>query len=91
MALLSRPARAEPLLTDREQEVLQAVARGLSNQAIANELSIGINTVRSHIRNPDTRKQILGDLWRVAGADGQISPEEQRFIMEIVDRFGTLA
>ncbi|EDM77266.1 serine/threonine protein kinase [Plesiocystis pacifica SIR-1] len=41
--------------------------------------------------NPDTRKQILGDLWRVAGADGQIAPEEQRFIMEIVDRFGTLA
>jgi DNA-binding NarL/FixJ family response regulator len=51
MALLSRPARTEPLLTEREEEVLGAVARGLSNQAIADELSIGINTVRSHIRN----------------------------------------
>lgn len=51
MALLSRPSRTEPLLTEREEEVLGAVARGLSNQAIAGELSIGINTVRSHIRN----------------------------------------
>ena len=39
------------LLTDREKEVLGAVARGLSNQAIADELSIGINTVRSHIHS----------------------------------------
>lgn len=51
MALLSQPARHEPTLTDREQEVLAAVARGLSNQSIAAELAIGINTVRSHIRN----------------------------------------
>jgi DNA-binding NarL/FixJ family response regulator len=51
MALLSQPARHEPALTDREQEVLAAVARGLSNQAIADALAIGINTVRSHIRN----------------------------------------
>ena len=51
MALLSQPAKQQPLLTDREQQVLAAVARGLSNQAIADELAIGINTVRSHIRN----------------------------------------
>jgi DNA-binding NarL/FixJ family response regulator len=51
MALLSRPSSPPALLTDREEEVLAAVTRGLSNQAIASELSIGVNTVRSHIRN----------------------------------------
>ena len=36
-----------------------------------------------------TLRVVLADLWRIAGADGQISPEEQHFIMEMVDRFGT--
>jgi uncharacterized tellurite resistance protein B-like protein len=35
----------------------------------------------------DTRRRILADLWRIAGSDGHISPEEQRFIMEMVGRF----
>jgi uncharacterized membrane protein YebE (DUF533 family) len=30
---------------------------------------------------------VLADLWRIAGADGHISAEEQRFIMEMVERF----
>jgi serine/threonine protein kinase/uncharacterized tellurite resistance protein B-like protein len=35
-----------------------------------------------------TLQQILADLWRLAGADGHISPEEQAFITEMVQRFG---
>ncbi len=35
----------------------------------------------------DTLRRILADLWRIAGADGHICAEEQRFIMEIVARF----
>jgi uncharacterized tellurite resistance protein B-like protein/tRNA A-37 threonylcarbamoyl transferase component Bud32 len=35
----------------------------------------------------DTLRRILADLWRIAGSDGHISPEEQRFIMEMVGRF----
>ncbi|KIG13024.1 Serine/threonine protein kinase PrkC, regulator of stationary phase [Enhygromyxa salina] len=31
-----------------------------------------------------TRRRILADLWRIAGADGHISPEEQAFISEMV-------
>ncbi|PRP99679.1 protein kinase domain-containing protein [Enhygromyxa salina] len=31
-----------------------------------------------------TRRRILADLWRIAGADGHISPEEQAFIGEMV-------
>lgn len=32
-------------------------------------------------------RRILGDLWRIAGADGHIATEEQQFIMDMVDRF----
>lgn len=38
-------------LTEREVEVLKLVARGLSNQAIAQGLSIGEGTVRFHVSN----------------------------------------
>ncbi|MFO7564335.1 MAG: protein kinase [Enhygromyxa sp.] len=37
----------------------------------------------------DTLRRILADLWRIAGADGHISPEEQRFIMQMVARFNS--
>jgi LuxR family maltose regulon positive regulatory protein len=45
----------EPL-SDREIEVLHLVARGLINQAIADELFIAVSTVKKHINN------ILGKL-----------------------------
>lgn len=43
-------------LTEREIDVLRCLAQGLSNQEIADELSISLYTVRSHVRN------ILGKL-----------------------------
>lgn len=43
-------------LTDRETEVLQLVAQGMSNQEIADQLSIAEVTVRTHVSN------ILGKL-----------------------------
>lgn len=43
-------------LTDREIEVLQLVAQGMSNQEIADQLSIAEVTVRTHVSN------ILGKL-----------------------------
>jgi NarL family two-component system response regulator LiaR len=44
------PLTEEPL-TERELEVLQLVARGLSNQQIAEELVISERTARTHISN----------------------------------------
>jgi NarL family two-component system response regulator LiaR len=38
-------------LTDREMEVLQCIAEGLSNINIANRLSISEKTVKSHVSN----------------------------------------
>ncbi len=38
-------------LTDREKEVLVLIAQGLSNQAIADEMFISVNTVRNHVQN----------------------------------------
>ncbi|TVP76230.1 MAG: DNA-binding response regulator [Gemmatimonadales bacterium] len=39
------------MLTPREQEVIGAIARGMSNKAIARELHISVHTVKSHLRN----------------------------------------
>jgi NarL family two-component system response regulator LiaR len=43
--------RAETPLTPRELDVLRLIARGLSNQAIADELVLSVTTVRYHVSN----------------------------------------
>ena len=46
----SQPQTPDPL-TEREVEVLRYVAKGLSNQEIADELAIAEVTVRTHVSN----------------------------------------
>jgi NarL family two-component system response regulator LiaR len=46
-----RPERLDESLTEREREVIRLVARGESNQAIAEELVISEKTVKTHVSN----------------------------------------
>ena len=63
MLLAAMPAPAEPRaalpspvdlvepLTDREQEVLNLLAEGLTYQEMADRLIVSINTVRYHVKS----------------------------------------
>lgn len=46
-----RPVLPAPSLTERELQVLELVANGMSNREIAGELFISENTVKNHVRN----------------------------------------
>jgi DNA-binding NarL/FixJ family response regulator len=49
---------AFPSLTDREREVLDRIAAGHGNAAIAHELMISLKTVRNHVSNIFTKLQV---------------------------------
>jgi DNA-binding NarL/FixJ family response regulator len=45
------PASPETLLTRRENEILELIERGHSNKEIANDLHLGLSTVKNHVRS----------------------------------------
>jgi DNA-binding NarL/FixJ family response regulator len=50
--LSQQPAGLERFqLTEREQEVLRLMAKGLSNAEIAGELILGVQTIKTHVAN----------------------------------------
>ena len=55
----NQAAQAFPELTAREHEVLDLIAKGLNNQAIATRLSISEKTVRNHISNIFNKLQVV--------------------------------
>lgn len=76
---LADDEKGEQPLTERELFVLRLVASGASNQAIAEKLSISINTVKSHLKNIleklhlDNRTQAATYAYK----HGLISPREK--------------
>jgi DNA-binding NarL/FixJ family response regulator len=52
------PAPVFPQLTDREREVLDLVAQGRANPAIAAKLGLSQKTVRNHVSNILTKLQV---------------------------------
>lgn len=57
-----------PELTDREREVLDLVARGLTNAAIARRLFLSDKTIRNHVSNVFTKLHVAGRSEAVARA-----------------------
>ena len=75
-----REAQPFPQLTEREREILDLVARGLTNAAIARRFVISDKTVRNHVSNVFAKLQVAGRAEAVArardaglGADGPLS------------------
>ena len=50
-----RQAEPHDKLTERERQVLQLLAEGLSNAAIADRLFVSVHTVRNHVANLSTK------------------------------------
>ena len=63
LSYLTRPLSARdpvlfPELTDREREILELLARGMSNTQIARKLVVSPKTVRNHVSNIFTKLQV---------------------------------
>jgi DNA-binding NarL/FixJ family response regulator len=54
----SANATAFPELTERERQVLELIAQGKNNQAIAAELVLSLKTVRNHVSNIFNKLQV---------------------------------
>jgi len=67
-------------LTEREMEVLQAVAQGKSNREIGETLFISPHTVQVHVRNIFSKLDVNNRIEVVAYAvrQGWITLEEER-------------
>ena len=52
------PPQVFPQLTDREREMLDLIAQGRANAAIAAQLSLSQKTVRNHVSNIFTKLQV---------------------------------
>ena len=65
----SQPAALEPVaLSPRELEVLELVAGGLTNDAIASRLCLSVRTVERHLSNVYAKLRVSGRAGRAAAA-----------------------
>ena len=65
--LLSPRATAQvPQLSPREREIMHLMAEGLTAEAIANELNVSVETVRTHVRNAIRKLQARNRVHAIA-------------------------
>jgi pimeloyl-ACP methyl ester carboxylesterase/DNA-binding CsgD family transcriptional regulator len=65
----SKPVAPEPVdLSPRELEVLELVAAGLTNEAIATRLCLSVRTVERHLSNVYLKLRVSGKAGRAAAA-----------------------
>jgi DNA-binding CsgD family transcriptional regulator len=64
----ARPAADVTTLSPRELDVLDLVAAGLSNEAIADRLSLSVRTVERHLSNIYVKLRVSGKTGRTAAA-----------------------
>lgn len=73
-ALVAENARAEdsPLneLTPRERDVLERIAGGANNAAIASDLALSLKTVRNHVSNIFNKLQVVDRAQAIVKARG---------------------
>jgi DNA-binding NarL/FixJ family response regulator len=65
---VARPAVRLPELSARELEVLELVAAGLTNEAIAERLTLSVRTVERHLTNMYVKLGVSGKAGRAAAA-----------------------
>jgi DNA-binding NarL/FixJ family response regulator len=85
-ALLSRRSTEQlPTLSNREREVLDLLAQGLTGEGVAERLVLSSETVKTHIRNAMTKLEANTRVHAIAIAlrEGYISPPEHA---EVADR-----
>ena len=65
--LLSNPATSRvPQLSPREREIMHLMAEGLTAEAIGDEISISVETVRTHVRNAIRKLQARNRVHAIA-------------------------
>lgn len=82
LSLLRRPVPgsipAGWRLSDREEEVVRLVQRGLSNKAIARELEISPNTVKTHLRSAFDKSGIRTRTGLMAALSAPVDAADHR-------------
>ena len=79
-ALLSRRSTERlPSLSNREREILDLLAQGLTGEAVAERLVLSAETVKTHIRNAMSKLEANTRVHAIAIAlrEGYISPPDQ--------------
>ena len=69
-----RSLPSHDLLTSRELEIVQALARGMSNQEIADRLHLEVGTVKTHLNRITTKLDLRDRLQTVVWAFQQNLP-----------------